>query len=85
MYSRSTNCERQDSTRLKGRPKPVLRYAAWLALLSLFVLACSGWVLASTAGPSQTPSILNPASTPAHDIYHLSLFVMALRRDLFFR
>ena len=35
------------------------------------------------AGPSSTPSLLNPASTPAHDIYHLSLFVMAICLGIF--
>jgi len=44
----------------------------------------SGAAMATfAAGPSSTPSLLNPASTPAHDIYHLSLFVMAICLGIF--
>lgn len=39
--------------------------------------------LASPQGPSATPSIFDPASTPAHDIYHLSLFVLAICAGIF--
>ncbi len=31
--------------------------------------------VAATSNDPAIPSIFNPASTPAHDIYHLSLFV----------
>jgi len=69
MYSPSTNCERHNSA-----PRGLARR------VSLLLFAITSWAAiasASTAGPSSTPSLLNPASTPAHDIYHLSLFVMA--------
>jgi cytochrome c oxidase subunit 2 len=38
---------------------------------------------ASDGGPSATPSLFDPASTPAHDIYHLSLFVIAICGAIF--
>ena len=53
------------------------------ALLSLVALGFSGTLFATTAGPSPVPSIFDPASTPAHDIYHLSLFVMAICAAIF--
>jgi cytochrome c oxidase subunit 2 len=34
-------------------------------------------------GPSPTPSIFDPASTPAHSIYHLALFVLATCGGIF--
>jgi cytochrome c oxidase subunit 2 len=45
--------------------------------------ACEISTSALTSGPSSTPSIFDPASTPAHDIYHLSLFVMAVCLGIF--
>jgi cytochrome c oxidase subunit II len=39
--------------------------------------------VAATSNDPATPSIFNPASTPAHDIYHLSLFVMAICLGIF--
>ncbi len=48
-----------------------------------FAMGCLASASASVTGPSQTPSIFNPASTPAHDIYHLSLFVMAICLAIF--
>jgi cytochrome c oxidase subunit 2 len=46
-------------------------------------MASGAAMAAFAAGPSSTPSLLNPASTPAHDIYHLSLFVMAICLGIF--
>ena len=34
-------------------------------------------------GPQTTPSILAPASTPAHEIYDLSLFVLSITGGIF--
>ena len=42
-----------------------------------------GTALGATQAPSSTPSIFNPASTPAHAIYHLSLFVLAICAGIF--
>lgn len=52
---------------LQGR----LQKLPYVATLSVF------------AGPSPTPSLLNPASTPAQDVYHLSVFVMAVCLGVF--
>ncbi|MGB8886460.1 MAG: cytochrome c oxidase subunit II [Candidatus Korobacteraceae bacterium] len=39
--------------------------------------------MAGTSNAPGTPSIFNPVSTPAHHIYHLSLFVMAICLGIF--
>ena len=39
--------------------------------------------MAATSNDPAVPSIFSPASTPAHDIYHLSLFVMAICLAIF--
>src|SRR5271154_732440 len=82
MHSRSTNWERHNSRLLGVRAKRAFGYAVWLRLFFVSIMA-SGAAFAATAGPSSTPSLLNPASTPAHDIYHLSLFVMAICLGIF--
>ncbi len=79
MSSRSSNCRTQSPTQLTS---PWLRFSALLARFCLFLLACTGSGFAS-AEPSPVPSIFNPASTPAHDIYHLSLFVLAVCGAIF--
>jgi cytochrome c oxidase subunit 2 len=51
--------------------------------LFLWTVASGGSAFAFASQPSSTPSILNPASTPAHDINHLALFVMAICLAIF--
>jgi cytochrome c oxidase subunit II len=52
-------------------------------MLCLVLLAGSIPVWALAAGPSPTPSLLSPDSTPAHDIYKLSIFVMSICAAIF--
>jgi cytochrome c oxidase subunit 2 len=84
MCSRSANCGQQNSTGrwqgAKNSAKRAVRYSTLLALVSFPALV--GWA-SNPSGPSATPSIFSPASTPAHDIYHLSLFVMAICLAIF--
>ena len=51
--------------------------------LSLLVLICAGVVPAFADGPRTTPSIWAPASTPAHQIYDVSLFVLLITGTIF--
>jgi cytochrome c oxidase subunit 2 len=60
-----------------------MRCIRLLAGVVLLAVTCGGPVFASPGGPSATPSIFNPASTPAHDIYHLSVFVLAICLAIF--
>ncbi len=83
MYRRPTDCERANPRRSDHLIKGWLGRGGLGALLSLQALSTGHPAFASTAGPSSTPSLLNPASTPAHDIYHLSLFVMAICLGIF--
>ncbi len=83
MYTRPTHRERATPGRLDHSAKGCLGSGGLVTLLSLWALTASQTAFASTAGPSSTPSLLNPASTPAHDIYHLSLFVMAICLAIF--
>jgi cytochrome c oxidase subunit 2 len=41
------------------------------------------WHVSFAAGPRSTPSIFAPASTPAHSIYELSLFVLSITGMIF--
>ncbi len=50
---------------------------------SLLVSLCLGALPAAAQGPQATPSILAPASTPAHEIYSLSLFVLTVTGAIF--
>lgn len=52
---------------------------------ALYLLAClaAGAQRSFAAGPQATPSILAPASTPAHEIYGLSLFVLLVTGSIF--
>ena len=52
----------------------------WLSFALWFCLAASP---ALADGPQSTPSILAPASTPAHEIYGLSLFVLLITGSIF--
>ena len=51
-------------------------------LVALFLL-CANGLKAAAEGPQTTPSILAPASTPAHEIYGLSLFVLLITGAIF--
>jgi len=62
----------------------MLRRSASVTLLALIVMLTAMPLLASAAsGPSPIPSIFDPYSTPAHDIYHLSLFVVSICAGIF--
>jgi cytochrome c oxidase subunit II len=75
MYLRSTNAGRHRLPRLfsRGVGAGVLGAVAALFCQPLF---------ASVTDPSAT-SIFDPVSTPARDIYHLSLFVLAVCLGIF--
>ena len=84
MYLRSFSHGRQ-SSRWHSESLPAQAGCIWrcltlLVLLSVLTVACSAM---SSGGPSSTPSIFSPDSTPAHDIYHLSLFVIAICLGIF--
>ncbi|HEY6387028.1 MAG TPA: cytochrome c oxidase subunit II [Candidatus Acidoferrum sp.] len=49
---------------------------------SVFTALATAPLAGASSDPS-TPSVFNPHSTPAHDIYHLSLFVMAICLAIF--
>ena len=51
--------------------------------LSLLALICAAVAPALAQGPQATPSIWAPASTSAHDIYRLSLFVLLVTGSIF--
>jgi cytochrome c oxidase subunit 2 len=51
--------------------------------LSLLGVICAGVVPIFAQGPQTTPSIWAPASTPAHEIYGLSLFVLFITGSIF--
>lgn len=68
-------CERRNS-----KPQNLARRA----LLALFFVSIVGWsALAFAFGPSPTPSIFSPDSTPAHDICHLAIFVLGVCLAIF--
>ena len=48
-----------------------------------FVAACAGVPTALAQGPQATPSIWAPASTPAHEIVGVSLFVLLITGAIF--
>src|SRR5580700_9259733 len=87
MCLRFFNHGRHNSKRQWLRPespaKRGIHYARWVALPCVFSLYSTASALSLSDGPSSTPSIFNPTSTPAHDIYHLSLFVMAICLAIF--
>ncbi len=49
----------------------------------LVFVVCASALLAVAQGPQATPSTLAPASTPAHEIYGLSLFVLMITGAIF--
>jgi cytochrome c oxidase subunit 2 len=60
-----------------------LRYVSVTAKCWCWMLALFVWHTAFAEGPQPTPSILDPASTPAHEIYNLSLFVLTITGTIF--
>ena len=87
MCLRFLNHGRQNSRRqwlrLISPAKWGIHYAKLVALPFVLTLVCRASTLNFGGEPSSTPSIFNPSSTPAHDIYHLSLFVMAICLAIF--
>src|ERR1700679_3623274 len=83
MYPRSANCEGRVTASWQRRRCGLLRWIASSATLVAFLLTSSSLLLALPAGPSPVPSIFDPYSTPAHDIYHLSLFVLSICAAIF--
>jgi cytochrome c oxidase subunit 2 len=55
------------------------RFRSLLLLPLLFSLACNAFA----EGPQAIPSIFAPASTPADEVLHLSLFVLAITGGIF--
>jgi cytochrome c oxidase subunit II len=51
--------------------------------VTFLALACMCAAACVAQGPQTTPSILAPASTPANQIYHLSLFVLLITGTIF--
>jgi cytochrome c oxidase subunit 2 len=80
MHSRLSNYEPNNPALRTWHSGRTLRATASLTLL---VLLTTLPLFASTAGPSPVPSIFDPYSTPAHDIYHLSLFVLSICAGIF--
>lgn len=79
MHSRPSNSER-------ARPNGWKLPSRWTALLKSLAVAALSFptrVWAFTAEPSSPTSIFSPVSTPAHDIYHLSLFVLSICLAIF--
>src|SRR5579883_993783 len=59
------------------------RCVKWSAKGFLFLLVFFAWHAVFAEGPQSTPSIFAPASTPASNIYELSLFVIAITVGIF--
>lgn len=70
-------------TRAECQPRRLVRYGILMTLLCLFIASCSGPMFASISGPSSTPSVFDPDSTPAHEIYRLAVFVIAICLAIF--
>src|SRR5580698_4632066 len=82
MHPRRAKSERHNPVPWNGRPKRIFPWALAVFIL-VFIFVFGGSLFATTSGPSPVPSIFDPASTPAHDIYHLSLFVMSICAGIF--
>jgi len=83
MHLRSTSCETAKPPRWNEAAGGPFRQFAPAALLVVWVVVYGGAAFAFASEPSSTPSIFNPDSTPAHDIHHLALFVMAICLAIF--
>ena len=80
MHPRSTTCASNKSLPREGPARRLWRRVAWLGLL---FFAWERLGSAASFAPSPVPSLFSPDSTPAHDIYHLSLFVLAICLAIF--
>jgi len=63
--------------------QPGRSHSSYRSRLCCVLLLSLGAVSALAQGPQSTPSILAPASTPAHEIYDLSLFVLLITGSIF--
>jgi cytochrome c oxidase subunit 2 len=65
---------------IRERFAPAVRVSLWLG-----VCLASGWAApaARADGPQRIPSIFAPASTPAHSIFGLSMFVLTITGGIF--
>ena len=80
MHSRPLNPERFTPN---GR-RPSTRRGSWWKAVSGFCVAFPTVLCALSTDPQPSPTtIFNPASTPAHEIYHLSLFVLSVCLGIF--
>src|SRR5271166_1956367 len=83
MDSVFTNSNEPEPIGFRRRASKAARWLALAALQGLLIVGAPGQrLLASTTEPSPT-TIFDPVSTPAHDIYHLSLFVLAICAAIF--
>jgi cytochrome c oxidase subunit II len=78
MHPRPSNTERA-RTRRRRLPPACVRLLKSAAAIALTYPAS---VAALSTDPSPT-TLFNPVSTPAHDIYHLSLFVLSICAAIF--
>jgi cytochrome c oxidase subunit II len=66
------------------KPRPNRQcFAAFFLPSAVLFLVCAAAAPATAEGPQATPSILAPASTPAHEIFGLSLFVLLITGAIF--
>ncbi len=81
MDSPLSKTNRAEPKGLRGR---TLGLSRWLAIrmLSIFGLGFASQFALATVDPSPT-TIFSPVSTPAHQIYHLSVFVLAICLAIF--
>lgn len=63
---------------MRSSTRRAIRLGISPALLFLEVTSSCAW-----AEPKNTPSIFSPASTPAHEIFGLSMFVLAITGGIF--
>jgi cytochrome c oxidase subunit II len=83
MFSPPSHREQDNSACCGQRAHRLFRGALSVALLACFVLVPGSSVLGSTVEPSPIPSLFDPHSTPAHAIFHLSIFVLAICAGIF--
>jgi cytochrome c oxidase subunit II len=63
--------------------QPIRSLSSIRRRLDYLFLVCATALPAAAEGPQATPSIFAPASTPAHEIYGLSLFVLLVTGSIF--
>src|SRR5271156_2611716 len=55
----------------------------WALIVLASYLLVAQPVFAISQNPAQTPNIFKPESTPAHSIFHLSIFVLTICAAIF--